>query len=486
MRGLAQILAVATVAGLALLPRTGGAAGEADRTLVELLRSPVLRGARVGLLVADLDTGETLLERSSRELFVPASNQKLLTAAAALLHWGPTHRFETRVLAERALDAEGVLAGRLWIVGSGDPSLVSESIWKLAEDLRLLGLLDIRGGLGVDATLFDARHTHPDWEPLSSNAYHARVAAFAVNYSSFRVEVMPGRGRAAKVSLAPDVSYFRLLGGVTTAPGRAPLELALEPLPDRSGELVRLRGAIARDAEPKTFWRAVSLPELYAVAVLRRQLEAHGIRPGAGLALGPVPTDARELLRFSGAPISEIVRKLNKWSNNFIGEQLLKSLGAERSGRPGSWENGPRAIYELLREHDLIDRATVIADGSGLSPRNRLSPDSLVRVIRALARDFRVGPEFLASLPLGGLDGTLEERMVDGAPALRGKTGHLRHVASLSGVVRGASGRRLAFSLLVNGAAAAQADLDLAMDGFISQLAGLDWNREAAQGVSGD
>ena len=168
--------------------------------------------------------------------------------------------------------------------------------------------------------------------------------------------------------------------------------------------------------------------------------------------------------------MAEIVRLLNKFSNNFIAEQLLKGLGAERSGQPGSWENGTRALREMLTEQDLLGRGAVIADGSGLSPRNRISPRSLVQIIQAAARDFDSGPEFLASLPHGGLDGTLEDRIKDGAQ-VRAKTGHLRHVAALSGVVRSSTGRRLAFSVLVNGGRGGRVAVDDAIDAFVSEIA---------------
>ena len=452
-------------------------AESAHAALEQLLHAPALRGARVGVAVADLDNGDVLLERASARPMVPASNQKLLVAAAALLHWGPAHRFVTRVLVERPAGAGGVLDGPLWLVGSGDPSLLSESLWKLAEELRLRGVREIRGGIAVDASYFDGRRTHGDWEPLSSRAYHAPTSAFAANYSSFRIDVSAANqtGGLASVSLAPNVGYFRVRSDARTIATDAPLQVELAPLPDGSGETVRVRGAIARDGEPKTYWRAVSQPERYAVAILASQLRTQGIRVSGAVRFASAPEDAHELLRFEGEPVGQIVQRLNKFSNNFIAEQLTKLLGAERVGVPGTWESGTRAVRELLRERDLIDEGTVVADGSGLSPRNRVSPASLVRVILAAARDLESGPEFLASLPLGGLDGTLEDRMGDARITLRGKTGHLRRVSALSGVMMAREGRRLAFSVMINGGRGGREAVDVAIDDFVAALAVADF-----------
>ena len=484
--------------GLALLAllAAGGRdthAGAADRPLEALLRSPALRGARIGVAVSDLDTGKSLVSRQARRTMVPASNQKLLVAAGALLHWGPTHRFETRLLADAPLSEDGVLDGPLWVVGSGDPSLVSESLWKLAEELHLQGLREVRGGISVDGSYFDGRRTHADWEPLSHNPYHARVSAFAANYSSFRVEVSSGRrdGVPALVAVAPNVPYFRVRALAPTVNRQSPFQLELELLPDGSGEIVRLTGAVPLGAEPKTYWRSVELPQRYAASVLQAQLEAQGVRVRGPVRFGRAPTEAVELLAFRGESVGEIVRKLNKFSNNFIAEQLLKRLGAEWEGAPGSWQGGTRALSQLLRARGLIDEGTIIEDGSGLSPRNRVSPSSLVRIIRVLSRDFRTGPEFLASLPLGGLDGTLEDRMGDGSVPVRGKTGHLRSVASLSGILSASDGRRLAFSVIINGGRGGREDVDQAIDAFVEALGDARWDDAPSelaedQGVTGD
>jgi D-alanyl-D-alanine carboxypeptidase/D-alanyl-D-alanine-endopeptidase (penicillin-binding protein 4) len=209
---------------------------------------------------------------------------------------------------------------------------------------------------------------------------------------------------------------------------------------------------------------------MYAASIVRMQLEAQGIRVSAGTLLGALPDGARELLRFEGEPLALVIRNLNKYSNNFIAEQLTKGLGAECEGAPGNWEKGTSSIRAHLESLDLIDPGTVIADGSGLSPRNRVSARMLVGVLRNAVKRSAWAPEFLASLPLSGRDGTLEERFVSAVTLIRGKTGHLRSVASLVGIVAPTDGRSLAFAIIVNGASSNPADVDRAIDSFVSAL----------------
>ncbi len=452
-----------------------------SQALAEFLRAPALRGARIGVVVEELVTGKRLAEHAADSDFVPASNQKLLISAAALERWGPAHRFETPILLEGALE-DGVLEGALWIVGQGDPSFVSETLWKLAEEIRLAGIREVKGGIGIDASRFDSQRFHPDWEPVSSRAYYAPVSAVSANYSSFRIDVVPGDKVGALVSLrlAPSLPYFRSAADAVTLRGGGQLVLDVDVLADGSGESVRVSGAVSADRPASTYWRAVALPERYAAALLRAQLEGQGVKVAPRVRVGPAPADARELLRFSGESLALQVRLLEKFSNNFVAEQLTKMLGAEQYGPPGTWEKGTRAIAAYLESAGIADPAIAIADGSGLSPRNRVRPATLTAVIRRAAQRFDSGPEYLAALPIGGREGTLEDRMQAGTVPIRAKTGHLRRVSALSGVVPGPDGVPRVFSILVNGAKGDADRVDAAIDAFVEKLGSAGAEREEA------
>jgi len=468
------VLVLACAVGpAAAAPATSSDEGQEAAALARLLRHPALRGARVGVSVVSLETGDVVVAHESDTSLVPASNQKLLVAATALGVWGPEHRFETGIYTEVPPDESGVVAGPLWVVGRGDPSLVSESLWRLAEEIRLRGVTKIEGGIAIDTSGFDGQKTHPDWMPLSRRAYHSPTGAFVVNYSSFRVEIRPAARaqQAARVSVVPEIPYFRVSSDAVTIPGNGNLSVDLANLSDGSGERVRVRGAMRVGQLSRTYWRSVTQPERYAAEVLRSQLETHGIRVEGPIRLGRAPEVRHEILEFPGETLLEMVRDMNKYSNNFIAEQLTKALGAERDGAPATWRSGVAVLQEYLQRANLLDAGTVIADGSGLSPRNRISPGALTRLIRYAVAQHGSGPEFLASLPLGGRDGTLEDRAFDPTASVRGKTGHLRRVASLSGVMPSRRGL-LAYAVLINGAPGGRVDVDGAIDAFVMQVAG--------------
>jgi len=176
---------------LALLLVAPAAANDLASRLDLALRDRALRDARIGVLVVARDDGRVLYEHRSDRALTPASNQKILTAIAALSAFGPAHRFSTQIYADAPPDAEGAV-DRLAIRGGGDPSLTSEEYWRLAANLRLLGIRKIRNGLLLDASAFDGEHWHPSWGQTSARAYHAPVAALLANYSAFSASVEPG------------------------------------------------------------------------------------------------------------------------------------------------------------------------------------------------------------------------------------------------------------------------------------------------------
>jgi D-alanyl-D-alanine carboxypeptidase/D-alanyl-D-alanine-endopeptidase (penicillin-binding protein 4) len=208
---------------------------------------------------------------------------------------------------------------------------------------------------------------------------------------------------------------------------------------------------VAQGARPHTLWRRIDDPTLFFGHSFKALLEQRGIKVGRVRA-GRAPESARLLLVSQSDPLAEIVRRLNKTSNNFTAEQLLKALGAELKGAPGTWPKGVEAAEEFLAEVGVPRGSYVLRNGSGLNDANRLSARQLVTLLRAMWARFPLQPEYLVSLPVAGRDGTIRWRM-DGTQAagrLRAKTGTLEGVVSLSGYVQEASGRVLAFAVLVN------------------------------------
>ncbi len=435
------------------------------------LEAPALRGARVAVLVQDADTGARVFARSPDEALIPASNQKLVTALAALGHFGPSHRFETSIHSDAPPDREGRVAW-LAVRGSGDPTLTSEQWWRLAADLRRRGLRRVEGGIRLDDSRFDRIRWHPSWGPTGARAYHAPVSALSANYGALALEISPapdGAGRPG-VRVDPPVAYLRIDNQAVTASPGSRVALVIERRPSKGFETFRVSGRIPADSAGEVFYRSVADPTLYAGAVFRLQLEANGIEVAGLPTLASVPSGAHELLRFEGKAMAEIVWLLQKFSSNLIAESLVKALGADQFGAPGSWPRGMRAVQAALAAQGLAVEAAVLRDGSGLSRGNRVPPALLVETLTRARRSFELGPEWMAALPIASRDGTLAERLDGAASAVRAKTGLLDRVVALSGYLQTRAGRTLAFSVLVNDARVPEAQVMAAVDAFVERL----------------
>ena len=454
---------------LGLFPAALGARDLGER-LDAALGAPALRGARIGVLVVDA-AGKPLFARSPDKALIPASNQKVLTALAALSLLGPTHAFHTEFFSEAAPDAEGAVQS-LYVRGTGDPTLTSEDFWRIAADLRRAGVRKIGGDLVLDDSAFDGRRWHPSWGKTGARAYHAPVGALTVNYGAFAVTVEPGaqEGEPLRVVVDPPIGRLALTQrGVTGAP-RARSTLVVDRQLGSAGERVIVRGAMPAGRPAKAFHRSVLDPARYAGAVLRLQLEALGIEVAGGVRIGYVPADAVSILAFEGKPLSQVVRLFMKYSNNQTGEALLKALGARATGLPGSWSNGAQAVKAQLDALGLPTEGLVLRDGSGLSYENQVTPRLLVAALRHADSDFAIAPEFQASLPLAGSDGTLSDRAEGAVGRVRAKTGLLTRVTGLSGYALGAGGERLTFSILVNGFRGSADGAMNALDRFVETL----------------
>ncbi|MGH0028584.1 MAG: D-alanyl-D-alanine carboxypeptidase/D-alanyl-D-alanine endopeptidase [Myxococcota bacterium] len=460
------LLWLAVLLGAAQAP----AADLASR-LEATLEAPALRGARVAALVVDA-AGRPLFARTPDEPLIPASNHKVLTALVALDVLGPTHRFTTPLLSDRAPDAEGRV-GTLYLRGSGDPTLVSEDFWRIAADLRRAGLRRVDGDLVLDDSAFDGRRWHPSWGKTGSRAYHAPVGALTVNYGAFAVTVEPGgaQGDPLRVVVDPPIPRLALSQRGITGSSRARSTLLVDRQPGDGVERVIVRGAMPAGREAKTLHRSVLDPARYAGGVLRMQLAALGIEVRGGTRVGYTPADAHELVAFEGKPLSQVVRLFMKYSNNQMGEALLKTLGARETGGAGTWPSGAAVVQARLEALGLPTAGLVLRDGSGLSYENRVTPRLLVAALRHGAGDFAIAPEFEAALPLAGADGTLEDRAEEAVGSVRAKTGLLTRVTGLSGYARAADGRRLTFSILVNGFRGSAQGAMNALDRFAEALA---------------
>ncbi len=411
----------------------------------------------IGIYVWSLDKDEPLYENGGDKLLIPASVSKIFTAYTALKKLKPTSTFETGVWAKGPIK-EGTLAGDLYLKGGGDPSLVSERLWMLVNELVRSGIRRITGDIVADDTFFDRERT-PDTRPsyLTDQAYNAPIGALSFNFNTTTVYVRPSDvvGASPIVYTDPENSYIDVVNQATTGKGNSANNLQVKRTAFVKGDIgdtVLLRGSIPLGHPELRFYRNIVNPSLYAAHMFQTFWEQRGLKLEGKLREGTVPSNARQVLAFQSLPLWQVVWGMNKFSNNFVADQILKKMGAETYGTPGTIDKGVRALEAQLEEIGIPPKAYTIIDGSGLTRRTRVTARQIVRVLTAASHDLSVSAEFMASLGVGGEDGTLRNRLPTEIThsTVRGKTGTLDGVTALAGYLATKDKENIAFAIILN------------------------------------
>lgn len=428
---------------------------------------PQLGAAKVGVAVVDLDTTKVLFAHHADLGLNLASNTKVLTAAAALARLGPDFRWRTAAFADKWNPETAIIEGNLYIRGRGDPTLRSSDLKALIHDLHMAGVREIEGQVVFDLTYFDGVVEPPyfDEQPRERAGFRAPVSALSIDHNSVVVVVEPDPAGVdfARVSLEPDVSPYVVLkyDEVVTVPtGRTRLRVdtKFEKKGKETNIELEVTGQI-RPESPEWIRRRIDDPVRFAGEIVQRALAAEGIKLGKKkIGRDTVPPKSRQLAVHESAPLGEIVRTMNKISNNFYAEALLKTLGAEAIAgtgptRPATWADGVAEVHRYLTDvAGLAPNSFRAGNGSGLFGASEMSAAQLVAVLDAAWKDFRVGPDLAASMAIMGVDGTVRSRLrqtpVKGRA--RVKTGTLASVSTLAGYVAVDSRRPLAFAVLIN------------------------------------
>ena len=384
----------------------------------------------------------------------PASTIKLLTTLAALEVLGPDHRWRTDVHVTGPV-REGRLEGDLVLVGSGDPFLVVEQLWRLLAEVRARGLEEVGGRLVIDNTRFAVgdEPSPGEFDGKPYRAYNALPDALLVNFNALEMVFEPGEG-AARVRTDPPVAGLALRNRLALTGGgckrrRLRVEvsgpLAAGSPPGAPLPAVTVSGRMPRGCRRWSFPRSILPPVRFADGVVRALWTRMGGRIEGGLAVEPVPAGATRWYRHRSPPLAYVVRGINKFSNNVMARNLLLTLGAERFGPPGTAAKGRRAVRAWLARRGIEAPNLRIVNGSGLARETRISARGLGGILLAGERS-RFRPELAASLPLVSLDGTMRRRLARDPEATRAriKTGLLDGVRSMAGYVRTRGGRTYA------------------------------------------
>jgi len=409
----------------------------------------------LSVYVREVGRDEPIVSLNSEVPRNPASTMKVLTTYAALEILGPAYTWRTRAYASGPVTNQ-LLEGDLWLVGGGDPFMISERWWSFVNGLRQTGVARIAGDVAIDNTLFapqgDDRSTF-DNRPFRT--YNVLPDALLVNFQTIALSVLPDtaarRVRAmtqpapANLVIDNDVQLYkgacrRSSGGVVVA------------MPDgASGSRIKLAGRYADGCGPLSLTRAVMRAPDFAFGTFKTLWRESGGTLDGGMKLGVVPPDARLLYSYESLTLAEIIRLVNKHSSNVMARTLLLTIAAEKSGRPATTFGGQAALHDWLATKGISIPGLVLENGSGLSRNERITAAGLAEVLIA-AHQSQYMPEFAASLPLSATDGTLKRRFR--SPQLQGrlrmKTGNLDDVSALAGYVNAASGRTYIAVIMLN------------------------------------
>jgi serine-type D-Ala-D-Ala carboxypeptidase/endopeptidase (penicillin-binding protein 4) len=458
-----------------------------------IVATPPLHRAHLGIIVYDPAARRVLYEHNADRRFVPASNQKYWPTATALHELGADFRYRTPVIGLGFDEASGT-AQALLVIGRGDPTWSARfhdadhaALASLADSIAGAGVRHVAGDLIIDGSYFDAAIIPGTWTYGNLNGASAPpTAAFAVAEGLFRLRIAPGPapGTAAAVEVAAPSGVVPLLSAVTTAPAGTPGATFIRRGP--WDDTLRVGGAIRLDAEPQLLRVPMTDPLRFAGHVLADALRSRGITIAGDVRIvldtadaaalhaghtvpGAAPLPVREIAALTSPDMADVVAAILAPSQNWMAEQLVRTLGAERAGE-GSWRAGIGVQNAFLFGPVGIDSAALrLNDGSGMSHQNLVTPRAVVQLLDH-ARTAAWGPLFRAGLAKPAEPGTLNNRLRHLEGRLAGKTGTLANVNALSGYVTTRDGRELIFVILSNASGLPAAPVVAAIDALVTAL----------------
>jgi D-alanyl-D-alanine carboxypeptidase/D-alanyl-D-alanine-endopeptidase (penicillin-binding protein 4) len=437
------------------------------------LAAPAAGKGEWGMLIVDAATGDTLYALNADKYFVPASNMKLFTTAFALAKLGPDYRFHTTLETHSAICSDGKLSGDLFLVGRGDPNLSNRKfpydlkeefdgppekiLIELVDALVAKGVKEITGDIIADDSYFP-REPYPDGWEIGDMVweYGAAISSIVIDDNTVALTLTPGQlaGEPVQAAIAPATPDFYIENNVVTSAAEVKSDLTLTREP--GSQLVVVRGTLPAKSAPRKLILAVHEPAQHAAALLARLLADRGVKitgsphavhvPEATLSDPPRAVLAEHV----SIPLADSVKLVNKISQNLHTEMLLRTA-ARQSGIWATTDDLVKFPADFYAAAGIDPGDVIQTDGSGLSRHDLVTPRAIVTLLKYAQTQPWFAPYF-ASLPVAGVDGTLEDRMrtTIAAGRIHAKTGSVEHVRTRSGFAETPGGRQLIFSFLSN------------------------------------
>lgn len=467
--------------------------GDADfnrtmKTIDALVHDEVFSHAHWGIMIKSLDSGDIWYTLNEKRLFMPASNNKIPTAAAALQVLGPEFRFTTELLSKGTV-SNGVLNGDLVVWSNGDPTLYERYMedsravfYEWAEALKAQGIRSIKGNVIADDNAFDEDYLGSGWAwDYLQVWYAAPFGALQLNENYVDVKIVAPATKEGRVHLLPNMpsSYYRLVDQIEVLDAcrnHVWIERDLY-----SNDIV-FKGFLQTGSDTLELSPTIHNPSLFYVHVLKEVLTEKGIHITGnavdcddipGWVHAPEDKEYRELASYASVPLSEVLTRLMKRSQNMYAETMPRLIAWQEKGK-GSLSLARDMLDSLFVPFGVEPASWVYADGSGLSRYDYISPEILIKILEGMYRsEYR--DIWMSTFPIAGVDGTLRNRM-KGSPAegkALGKTGTIANVRGLSGYIRTASGENVVYSFLVNGHIVSGTENERITDSILALIAEL-------------
>ena len=436
---------------------------ELNAKITNVLNHEELKGSVTGISVRDATTGEIIYQKNGDTRLRPASSMKLVTGAAALKLLGDDYRFKTEVYADKKV-RNGILQGNLYLKGYGDPTLTVDDLDRMSDQLKKKGIRRIKGNLIADDTWYDDTRLSLDLPWSDEQEYYgAQISGLTLSpdtdydAGTVIVQVTPAakEGKSPTITVSPQTSYVKIYNKAET--GNADSKKTIKITRKHGTNQLYITGSIPKNASASKSWMAVENPTGYTLDIFKRSLAKSGITVTGKSVNGKLKPDAIMLAADQSPPLKEIMKPYLKLSNNTISEVLVKETGRV-AGKEGSWEEGLSVMKDNYASLGVKESDILMRDGSGVSHVSLITPNTLSNLLyQAQSKPWYT--TYYDSLPVAGISdravgGTLRNRM-RGTPAegkVIAKTGSISTVSSLSGYVKGDTGNKYTFSIILNNA----------------------------------
>lgn len=407
----------------------------------------------MGISVVDLNTGEALYQRNATRAFVPASNMKLFSDAAALMALGPDYRFINQLTTDASALDRGSLKGSIYLHFPGDPSLTQANLNYLLNQLKRWGISRIEGNVVlVSNNSVVSAYAPGRMAQDFKYSYGAPVAPIVLDDNRLSITVNPAyrAGQAALVELNDTLSSLPLNNQVKTTGQSASCGLDFSMDGDNN---LTVRGCVGVGQWAVQQRIAIRNPLRYVQDLVKMKLNDMNITLDGKVVLGNRPASSLLLSTHASKPITQLMADTLKPSDNVYADSLYLHAAAKLNGAPVDWQQAQPVVKNFLQQQTGISlQNAALIDGSGLSRQDLLTPQQTVELLQFLHDRFPLAYEYIAALPVAGRDGTLQRRFrkLNQQGLLRAKTGTMTGVMSLSGYLYTANGHTLAFAIFIN------------------------------------